>query len=209
MFVNGLTFSEDDFLRDAAGAVAVDEMEGLLALGGGVGVGVETTGAGTTGASMFRFRCSSKPPTLSFNSATSVSSHTSVIRASKPFGNVVVGSGLLSVGTFLWLSSDFAVTVVSDVFAQDSINLPCLLGEDMNLAPFEESFRVNLVNLEKAILFVGITPGISIPDLTWEVVPTEWWKERRTTADSIWLAALNGENDEEIGDIRGKMENES
>lgn len=43
----------------------------------------------------------------------------------------------------------------------------------MNLAPFEESFRVNLVNLEKAILFVGITPGISIPDLTWEVVPTE------------------------------------
>lgn len=68
MFVNGLTFSEDDFLRDAAGAVAVDEMEGLLALGGGVGVGVETTGAGTTGASMFRFRCSSKPPTYNIQS---------------------------------------------------------------------------------------------------------------------------------------------
>lgn len=68
---------------------------------------------------------------------------------------------------------DFAVTVVSDVFAHDSINLPCLLGEEMRLAPFEEPFRENLVGLEKAILFVGITPGISITDLTWEVVPTE------------------------------------
>lgn len=43
----------------------------------------------------------------------------------------------------------------------------------MRLAPFEEPFRENLVGLEKAILFVGITPGISITDLTWEVVPTE------------------------------------
>lgn len=61
--MNGLIFPEVDFPGDAAGA-AVDEMDGLLALGGGGGGGgAETTGAGTTGASMFRFKCSSKSPT--------------------------------------------------------------------------------------------------------------------------------------------------
>lgn len=60
--MNGLIFPEDNFPGDAAGAAAVDEMDGLLALGGGGG-GAETTGAATTGASMFRLRCSSKSPT--------------------------------------------------------------------------------------------------------------------------------------------------
>lgn len=62
--MNGLIFSEDDFPGDAAGAAVVDEMDGLLTLDGGGGDGgVETTGACTTGASMLRFRCSSKSPT--------------------------------------------------------------------------------------------------------------------------------------------------
>lgn len=43
----------------------------------------------------------------------------------------------------------------------------------MRLAPFEEPFSEKLVGLEKAILFVGIKPGISVTDLTWEMVPTE------------------------------------
>lgn len=57
--MNGLIFSEEDFPGEVAGAAAVDAVDGLLALGSG---GVETTGAGTIGASIFRFRCSSKSP---------------------------------------------------------------------------------------------------------------------------------------------------
>lgn len=61
--MNGLIFSEEDFPGEVAGAAAVDALDGLLALGGGGGGGgVETTGAGTIGASIFRFRCSSKSP---------------------------------------------------------------------------------------------------------------------------------------------------
>ena len=72
--------------------------------------------------------------------------------------------------------SDFAVTGTSEVFTHDTITPPILLVEEISFPLYANPWIWHLARPEKPTVVMGTAPGLSIMDLSGDVMPMEYKK---------------------------------